>query len=92
MSKDLSEFKGSMVAIATPMNIDGSLDFNSLERLVEFHVDNKTDAIIAVGTTGESATLSMREHSEVIQKTISIVNRKIPVIAGTGANSTREPI
>ena len=88
MSKDLSEFKGSMVAIATPMNIDGSLDFNSLERLVEFHIDNKTDVIIAVGTTGESATLSMREHSEVIQKTVSIVNKRIPVIAGTGANST----
>ena len=92
MSKDLSEFKGSMVAIATPMNIDGSLDFNSLERLVEFHVDNKTDAIIAVGTTGESATLSMREHSEVIQKTVSIVNKRIPVIAGTGANSTSEAL
>ena len=80
MSKDLSEFKGSMVAIATPMNTDGSLDFNSLERLVEFHIENKTDVIIAVGTTGESATLSMREHSEVIQKTISIVNKRIPVI------------
>ena len=92
MSKDLSEFKGSMVAIATPMNIDGSLDFNSLERLIEFHIDNKTDVIIAVGTTGESATLSMREHSEVIQKTISIVNKRIPVIAGTGANSTSEAL
>ncbi len=92
MSKDYNEFKGSMVAIATPMHLDGSLDFESLEKLIEFHIDNKTDVIIAVGTTGESATLSMEEHSKVIKKTIEIVNKRIPVIAGTGANSTSEAL
>jgi len=85
-------FKGSMVAIATPMNDDGSLDHESLEGLIEFHIENKTDAIISVGTTGESATLNFKEHSEVIKSTLSIVNKRIPVIAGSGANSTSEAI
>ncbi len=85
-------FKGSMVAIATPMNEDGSLDFDSLEKLIEFHIMNKTDAIVSVGTTGESATLDFDEHSQVIQATIKFVNKRIPVIAGTGANSTSEAI
>ena len=92
MNDNYSELKGSMVAIATPMKSDGSLDFNSLEKLIEFHIDNKTDVIIAVGTTGESATLSMEEHSKVIERTVSIVNNRIPVVAGTGANSTSEAI
>tara|TARA_B100001750_G_scaffold246288_1_gene268124 strand:- start:5151 stop:6023 length:873 start_codon:yes stop_codon:yes gene_type:complete len=81
-----------MVAIATPMNKEGSLDFDSLESLIDFHITNKTDAIVSVGTTGESATLDFEEHSQVIQKTIDIVNKRIPVIAGTGANSTSEAI
>ena len=85
-------FKGSMVAIATPMNEDGSLDHESLERLIEFHIDNKTDVIVSVGTTGESATLNFKEHSEVIKATLSVVNKRIPVIAGSGANSTSEAI
>ena len=59
----MSIFKGSMVAIVTPMNVDGSLDFDSLDNLIEFHVENKTDVIISVGTTGESATLDFEEHS-----------------------------
>jgi 4-hydroxy-tetrahydrodipicolinate synthase len=88
----MSIFKGSMVAIATPMNEDGSLDFESLEQLIEFHVDNLTDVIISVGTTGESATLDFNEHSKVIKTTIDLVNGRIPVIAGTGANSTSEAI
>jgi len=88
----MSIFKGSMVAIATPMNKDGSLDFESLEKLIEFHVDNLTDVIISVGTTGESATLDFNEHSKVIKTTIDLVNGRIPVIAGTGANSTSEAI
>ncbi len=88
----MSVFKGSMVAIATPMNEDGSLDFESLEQLIEFHVDNLTDVIISVGTTGESATLDFNEHSKVIKTTIDLVNGRIPVIAGTGANSTSEAI
>ena len=62
-----SIFKGSMVAIATPMNKDGSLDYDSLENLLEFHILNKTDAIVSVGTTGESATLNFDEHSQVIK-------------------------
>jgi len=85
-------FKGSMVAIATPMNRDGSLDHESLERLIEFHIENKTDVIVSVGTTGESATLTFKEHSEVIKATLSVLNKRIPVIAGSGANSTSEAI
>ena len=88
----MSIFKGSMVAIATPMNVDGSLDFDSLDNLIEFHVKNKTDVIISVGTTGEYATLDFKEHSKVIKTTIEIVKGRIPVIAGTGANSTSEAI
>ena len=85
-------FKGSMVAIVTPMNEDGSLDHSSLENLIEFHIENKTDVIISVGTTGESATLDFNEHSEVIKSTLDIVNKRIPVIAGSGANSTSEAL
>ena len=84
--------KGSMVAIVTPMNEDGSLDHLSLENLIEFHIENKTDVIISVGTTGESATLDFDEHSEVIKSTLAIVNKRIPVIAGSGANSTSEAL
>ena len=85
-------FKGSLVAIVTPMHEDGSLDFESMEELIEFHITNKTDAIVAVGTTGESATLDFNEHSEVIKTTIGIINKRIPVIAGSGANSTSEAL
>jgi len=85
-------FKGSMVAIVTPMNEDGSLDHISLENLIEFHIENKTDVIISVGTTGESATLDFDEHSEVIKSTLDIVNKRVPVIAGSGANSTNEAL
>ena len=85
-------FNGSMVAIVTPMNEDGSLDHSSLENLIEFHIENKTDVIISVGTTGESATLDFNEHSEVIKTTLDIVNKRIPVIAGSGANSTSEAL
>ena len=85
-------FSGSMVAIVTPMNEDGSIDFTSLKNLIEFHIENQTDVIISVGTTGESATLDFDEHSQVIKKTIEFVSGRIPVIAGTGANSTSEAI
>tara|TARA_Y100001936_G_scaffold8915_1_gene8006 strand:- start:151 stop:1038 length:888 start_codon:yes stop_codon:yes gene_type:complete len=88
----MNTFKGSMVAIVTPMNDDGSLDFKSLKNLIEFHLENQTDVIISVGTTGESATLDFDEHSQVIKRTIEFVNGRIPVIAGTGANSTSEAI
>ena len=85
-------FQGSMVALVTPMQTDGSVDYDSLKKLVEFHVDNQTDAIISVGTTGESATLDEAEHCQVIAKTVEFSAGRIPVIAGTGANSTREAI
>ncbi len=85
-------FHGSMVALVTPMHDDGSLDYESLQRLVEFHVENKTDAIVAVGTTGESATLDMDEHCTLLRQIVTMVRGRIPVIAGTGANSTSEAI
>ncbi|MFV2060350.1 MAG: 4-hydroxy-tetrahydrodipicolinate synthase [Gammaproteobacteria bacterium] len=85
-------FQGSMVALVTPMNENGSVDFDSLQQLVKFHIDNSTDAIIAMGTTGESATLSHHEHCDVIRQVVDFSNKKIPVIAGTGANSTSEAI
>ncbi len=83
-------FHGSMVALVTPMHTDGSIDFDGLARLVEFHVENKTDAIVSMGTTGESATLSKKEHTDVVRRTVELVNGRIPVIAGTGSNCTRE--
>ncbi len=85
-------FQGSIVAIVTPMADDGAVDFDALKKLVKFHIDAGTDAIVSVGTTGESATLSMAEHSEVIRKTIEFAGGAIPVIAGTGANSTTEAL
>ncbi len=85
-------FRGSMVALVTPMTEDGSLDFDALGRLVEFHIENGTSAIVAVGTTGESATLDEAEHCEVIRRCVELVRGRVPVIAGTGANSTREAI
>ena len=83
---------GSMVAMVTPMNDDGSVDWASLDRLVGHHVEQGTDAIVSVGTTGESATLNHDEHIEVIAATVKAVNGRIPVIGGTGANSTAEAI
>lgn len=85
-------YSGSMVALVTPMHEDGALDDDSLQKLIEFHISEGTDAIVAVGTTGESATLSMEEHSGVIRKVVEQVNGRVPVIAGTGANSTSEAI
>jgi len=83
---------GSMVALVTPMTLDGSLDWQALDNLVDFHLYNGTSAIIAVGTTGESATLDVKEHIAVIERIVKRVDGKISVIAGTGANSTREAI
>jgi 4-hydroxy-tetrahydrodipicolinate synthase len=84
--------QGSMVALVTPMAEDGALDFAALRTLLDFHIAAGTDAIVAVGTTGESATLDEREHCDVIRATVEHVAGRIPVIAGTGANSTREAI
>jgi 4-hydroxy-tetrahydrodipicolinate synthase len=85
-------FSGSMVALVTPMKADGQVDQGSLAKLIEFHVDNGTDVIVAVGTTGESATLNEKEHCQVIKQVVDIADNRIPVIAGTGANSTTEAI
>ncbi len=85
-------FTGSMVAVVTPMYPDGRIDYGALEKLVEFHIINKTDAIVAVGTTGESATLDYDEHRDVIRKTVEFADGRVPVIAGTGANSTLEAL
>ena len=85
-------FQGSMVALATPMTPSGDVDKPALEALVGFHLDNKTDAIVAMGTTGESATFSHKEHREVVKMIISLVAGKIPVIAGAGSNSTSEAL
>ncbi|MDO9371425.1 MAG: 4-hydroxy-tetrahydrodipicolinate synthase [Gammaproteobacteria bacterium] len=85
-------FHGSMVALVTPMSSDGALDHDSLARLIEFHIENGTDAIVAVGTTGESATLDEDEHCALIREVVERVRGRIPVIAGTGANATSEAI
>lgn len=81
-------FKGSGVALITPMHADGSVNFDTLERLIEFHLENKTDAIITCGTTGESATMSDAEREAVIKFTVEKAAGRIPVIAGTGSNNT----
>ena len=85
-------FQGSMVALVTPMHPDGTLDDEALTRLVAFHVEHGTDAIVAVGTTGESATLDHQEHARVVRRVIELAAGRIPVIAGTGSNSTQEAI
>jgi 4-hydroxy-tetrahydrodipicolinate synthase len=83
---------GSMVALVTPMDAQGRLDWDALSKLVDFHLQEGTNAIVAVGTTGESATLDVNEHIEVIRRVVDQVAGRIPVIAGTGANSTREAV
>ncbi len=83
---------GSIVALATPMHDNGDIDWENLDRLVEFHIKEGTDSIVAVGTTGESATLNTKEHCAVMDRVIKTVAGRIPVIAGTGANSTSEAI
>ncbi len=84
--------QGSMVALVTPMKTDESIDWEALDRLLHRHLDEGTDAIIAVGTTGESATLDFDEHEAVIRHVVQVAKGRIPVIAGTGANNTREAL
>ena len=83
---------GSLVALVTPMDSRGNLDWQALDRLIEFHLAEGTDGIVAVGTSGESATLDMDEHKEVIRRVVDKVAGRVPVIAGTGANSTSEAV
>jgi 4-hydroxy-tetrahydrodipicolinate synthase len=85
-------FRGSLVALITPMHEDGRVDENSLRRLVDFHIEQGTAAIVAVGTTGESATLDEEEHCAVIRRVVELAAGRVPVIAGTGANATSEAI
>jgi len=85
-------FQGSFVALITPMTATGDVDNEALERLVAFHIDNGTDVIVAMGTTGESATFSHKDHRDTVKQIIKFVGGKIPVIAGTGSNSTEEAL
>ena len=84
--------KGSIVAIVTPMHPDGSLDYPGLKKLIDWHIAEGTDGIVIVGTTGESATVSVAEHCELIKFTVDVAKGRIPIIAGTGGNSTAEAI
>ena len=85
-------FEGAGVALITPMNEDGSVNYNKLEEILEEQIAGGTDCIIACGTTGEASTLTVEEHLDVIKRTIEIVNKRIPVIAGTGSNSTETAV
>ncbi|MEY3218694.1 MAG: hypothetical protein RIT27_51 [Pseudomonadota bacterium] len=85
-------FQGSIPALVTPMHPDGSLDESALRQLVDFHIEQQTDALVVVGTTGESATLDEQEHCKVIRISVDRAAGRIPIIAGTGANSTSEAI
>ena len=84
--------QGSLVALVTPMFPNGDVDYASLERLIDWHIEEGTNGIVSVGTTGESATLNLNEHIEVISHTCKYINKRVPVIAGTGANSTKEAV
>ncbi|MDP2562421.1 4-hydroxy-tetrahydrodipicolinate synthase [Psychrobium sp. 1_MG-2023] len=85
-------FSGSIVALVTPLKGNGEIDYQNLEQLVDFHIEQGTDGIVAVGTTGESTTLSMAEHTDVVKHIVSFVAGRVPVIGGNGSNSTAEAI
>ena len=85
-------FQGSMVALVTPMGDDGSLDFKALERLVDFHVEHGTGALVIAGTTGESATLTMPEHAQLLRRAVARARERIPIIGGSGSASTAQAI
>lgn len=84
--------QGSLVAIVTPMHSDGSLDLPTFDRLLEWHISEGTDAVVVVGTTGESATMTSVEHCDLVAHAVQTVNKRIPVIAGTGSNNTVEAL
>ena len=85
-------FQGSIVALVTPMNSDGSVDIGNFRSLLDFHIENKTDGVVVLGTTGECPTVDFDEHTFLVKEAVSHINGRIPVIAGTGANSTKEAI
>jgi len=84
--------QGSIVAIVTPMHENGDIDYTAFDQLLEWHIDSGTDAVVVVGTTGESATLTVEEHCQLVAHCVERVNQRIPVIAGTGSNSTQEAL
>jgi 4-hydroxy-tetrahydrodipicolinate synthase len=88
----MTKIQGSLVAIVTPMHADGSLDIPSLRKLIDWHIAEGTDGIVIVGTTGESPTVSVEEHCELIRIAVEHANKRIPIIAGSGANSTAEAV
>ena len=83
---------GSIVAIVSPMFEDGSLDFDSYRQLIDWHIEQGTDSIVAVGTTGESPTVDVQEHCELIRVAVEQANGRVSIVAGTGGNSTTEAI
>ena len=85
-------FKGSLVALVTPMLDGGAVDYDSLQALIDFHVQEGTNGLVIAGTTGESATLDPDEHCELLLRSYEIIRQRVPMIAGTGANSTQEAI
>ncbi len=85
-------FKGSLVALITPMLSDGAVDYDKLKQLIEFHIDAGSNGLVIAGTTGESATLTMNEHAELIKRSVDMIDGRIAMMAGTGANSTAEAI
>ena len=85
-------FQGSIVALVTPMNPDGSIDIGNFKSLLDFHIDNKTDGVVVLGTTGECPTVDFNEHTFLIKEAVSHISGRMPVIAGTGANSTQEAV
>ena len=85
-------FKGSLIALATPFDADNHIDYQALERLIEFHISEGSSGLVIAGTTGEAATLEKSEHAELIEKAVDISNGRLPIIAGTGSNSTAQTI
>ena len=85
-------FQGSIVALVTPMNPDGSIDIDKFKGLLDFHIENKTDGVVVLGTTGECPTIDFDEHTFLVKEAVSHIKGRIPVIAGTGANSTKEAV
>ncbi len=92
MTFAISDIKGSIVALVTPMNEDGSIDWEDLDALVEWHINEGTAAIVPVGTTGESATVAIPEHCEIVKRVVQAAAGRVPIFAGTGANATSEAI
>jgi 4-hydroxy-tetrahydrodipicolinate synthase len=88
----MQALQGSLVALVTPLSENGEVDYAALQKLLDWHINEGTDGIVSVGTTGESATLNIKEHIEVVEFTVKHINGRLPVIAGTGANSTEEAI